>query len=155
MTKTKTTTTTVDDQVMGLIAEVTKQKKSIANSERSDFKTNRMFSWVEGSSDVKNLAVESDIRTLISMAAFLIEKESAYQNAISILELNLDEVPKFKWNDCSTADWISDIKARIDKLQVKAKKAKLEILEARLGKLISPEMQREMELKAIQAELEN
>lgn len=52
-------------------------------------------------------------------------------------------------------DWIADIKTRLNKIQIKSKKDALAALEARLDKIISPELRAEMELAAIEAELQS
>ena len=63
------------------------------------------------------------------------------------------EAPPFEWTGFPVKDWLEDIKTRIDKLQIQSKKAKLETLEKRLNKIVSPELRAQMELDAIAAEL--
>jgi hypothetical protein len=47
----------------------------------------------------------------------------------------------------------SDIKTRIEQLQIKIKKDELAILEERVNKLVSPEQRRQIELEQLVEEL--
>jgi hypothetical protein len=49
--------------------------------------------------------------------------------------------------------WKTDIRSRVNQLQVNAKKKELESLETRLDALVTVEQRRELELAAIQKEL--
>jgi hypothetical protein len=60
---------------------------------------------------------------------------------------------KFTWDNFTADEWIGDIKARIAKIQISAEKEKLENLEKRLNKIVSPEKRAELELEAIEQEL--
>jgi hypothetical protein len=137
---------TTDQRTLDLIKEVQKQKAEIAKVDRPNYKTNGSFAYVEGKSDVIALRVESDVKKLICIASFLKDKEASYSQVAQ--ELGVD-APAFTWNGFSTADWLEDIKLRIGKIQIATKRAKLEALEERLNKIISPELRAEMELAAI------
>jgi hypothetical protein len=66
----------------------------------------------------------------------------------------VDSPPTFKWNGYTVKEWIGDLKMRVAQIQIKKKEDKLEQLEKRLNKIVSPEMRADMELEAIQSELE-
>lgn len=138
-----------DLTALKLINEIKRQKSEIAKAERPNWRTNCSFSYTESASDVLNLNVIG-IKPLLLIAAFLKEKEQSY-NAVAA-ELNV-EAPKFTWCNFTTDEWLSDIKLRIDKIQIITKKKKLDELESRLNAIISPEMKAEMELQAISEEL--
>ena len=87
---------------------------------------------------------------LVEIAAFLQEKEKSYYEAAKALGVS---APDFIWQNFSVADWLEDIKTRIDKIQIADKRKKLETLEKRLNKVVSPELRAEMELEAIEEEL--
>jgi hypothetical protein len=141
-----------DKKTMELIALVKTQKAEIAKLEKPSYKTNCSFSYIEGTkSSATNIHVETDVRKLISMAAFLAEREKSYKETARLL--NVDTVPDFQWDGYTVAEWLEDIKTRINKVQIAAKRSKLE-LESRLKKIISPELQAELELEAIAGELE-
>lgn len=100
--------------------------------------------------DSVNIHVETDIRKLVDYAAFIRDKERSYNETAAAMSV---EAPAFTWCGFSAADWLADIKTRIDKVQIASKKKKLEELEKRLNAVISPELRAQMELDAIAAEL--
>ena len=138
-----------DEKTLALIGEVKKRKEEIAKLEKPQWKTNCTFSF-SGFREPVNIHVEADIRKLIDIAGFLIAREQAYIEAAKQLQV---ESPPFEWTGFSVKDWLEDIKTRIDKLQIQSKKKKLETLENRLNKIVSPELRAQMELDAIAAEL--
>jgi hypothetical protein len=140
---------TTDKKTLDLIKEVKKRKDEIANAEKPNWKTNCSFSY-DGSSKTTNIHVESNVSNLVSIVAFLMRKQEDYDAAVKLLSV---EAPEFKWNGFSVGDWTEDIKTRIDKIQIVAKRQKLEALESRLNKIISPELRAQLELEAIEAEL--
>ena len=142
-----------DKKTLELIKEVQRRKDEISQVEKYHAITNCSFSYIEGSAkDVVNLHVERDIKKLINIAAFLIERKKAYINAwLNVLKVK--DAPDFDWAGFSVEDWISDIKARIDKIQITSKKKSLEKLEKRLNAIVSPELRAEMELQSIEEEL--
>lgn len=141
-----------DDATLHLIKEVNRRKAEIADSERGNYKTNMSFSYVEGSSNVLPLQVQK-VESLLKIAAFLRSSEAAYEGVAK--EMGVEDYPDFKWGGFAVADWWADIKLKIGKLQIDAKKKSLERLEERLNNIISPELRRQMELDAIEAELAN
>lgn len=139
-----------DDATLKLIEEVKKRKDEIKKISRPQWKTNRSFAYIEGSAQIINLGVEKDVPTLVKVASFLRQQESGYNAAAQELDV---EAPKFKWDGFVLEDWLSDIKQAVAKLTIKKKQDKLSALEARLDAIITPDLRRQMELEAIQAEL--
>lgn len=127
-----------------------KQKKEISKAENPKWVTNCSFKFNEGGPSI-NLHVASEIRLLISICAHLREKERSYLEAAGAL--GMADFPSFMWDGFTVLDWVSDIKSRINKIQIASKKKKLEELESRLNSIISPELRAELELEAISAEL--
>lgn len=141
-----------DKKTLDLINEVKRQRAEIAKSNKPNYQTNMTFSYIEGSkSNAVALNVESNVKSLIAIVAFLQDRSKSYIEAAKLLDV--DSPPEFTWDGYSVGDWVGDIKTRIAKIQISSKKAKLELLEARLEKVISPELRAEMELEAISAEL--
>lgn len=141
-----------DAQTLDLIKLVAKQKEEISKAERPSFRTNCSFSYTEGrSNDNINLQTVSDVKQLINIAAFILDKQSNYKEAAE--KLAVESPPDFTWQSFTATDWLEDLKLRIGKVQIAAKKKKLEALEERLSKIVSPELRAKMELEAIQAEL--
>lgn len=145
MAKTKT-----DAKTLELIQQVKRQKEEIARAERPNWTTNCSFSYTENSANAINIHVEANIRNLVCIASFLVDKEKNYKETAKLLGV---EAPDFTWQGFSVKDWLEDIKMRINKVQIASKKKKLELLETRLNAIISPELRAEMELEAIEAEL--
>lgn len=145
MAKTKT-----DAKTLELIQAVKRQKEDIAKAERPNWATNCSFSYSESGGNAVNLHVESNIKNLVCIAAFLMDKAKSYKSAAAELGV---EAPDFNWQNFSVNDWLEDVKLRINKVQIASKKKKLEALEERLNKIISPDLRAEMELEAIQNEL--
>lgn len=141
----------VDTKTLQLIAEVKKQKSEIARADRPTWRTNCSFSQNEGSSQTVNLQVESDVRRLIQIAAFIEQKHVGY--ALAASSLSVESPPQFAWGGFSLEDWLEDIKTRLMKIQISAKRRKLEVLEERLNSIISPELRAQIELEAIASEL--
>ncbi len=140
-----------DKKTMDLINEVKRQKAEIAKADRPQYRTNCFFPYVEGAAQTINILVESNIRNLICIASFLMDKESSYKEAAKAL--GVESPPDFTWSGFSASDWVEDLKTRIVKTQIAVKRKKLEALEARLNSIISPEMRAELELAAITEEL--
>lgn len=140
-----------DQKTLDLIKEVNRRKEEIAKAEKPNWTTNCSFSYLEGSANVVNLHVCKDVREMINIAAFLVEKQKSYEEAVKML--GVVDPPDFKWCGFSVKDWIGDLKMRIGKVQIESKKKKLATLEERLNKIISPELRAQMELDAIAAEL--
>lgn len=92
------------------------------------------------------------MRKLICIAAFLTERSSTY-SMVATKVLGVDKPPEFTWDGYTVEDWIGDLKLKITKIQIVAEKKKLEALEERLNKIISPEKRAELEIEAIASEL--
>lgn len=143
-----------DKQTLALIEQVKAKKAAIARAEKPVYLTNCSFSYVEGTkSGAINLHLETDIKKLISISAFLIERSSVYFVTAKNV-FGIEKPPEFTWDGYSVNDWINDLKLRVTKIVIVAEKQKLEALEERLKKIISPEKMRELELEAIKQELD-
>ena len=141
----------LDAKTLNLIKEVTRQKAEISKAERPQYVTNCSFSFSEDQSKAINIHVESNIKSLICIAAYLNNLEKSYSD--SAILLGVSEPPSFTWCGFKPSEWFEDIKLRITKIQISSKKKKLEALETRLNAIISTELKAELELEAITAEL--
>lgn len=141
-----------DQLIVDTIKLVSEKKAAIAAAERPVFRTNMSFSFVEGQmQNALNLHVQTDVRVFIGIAAFLIRCRASYDEASALLRL--DDPPQFSWFGFSIDDWISDIKTRINKIQIVNERKKLEQLEERLNRIVSPELRARLELESITKEL--
>jgi hypothetical protein len=140
-----------DAQVDNLLRIVAQQKAEIARSERPKWETNCSFGYNEDSNAGRiNLQVTSNVDELTKALAFLIEKERAYSAAADILG---QSDATFKWMGYTLGQWQSDFLTRVGKIQIAAKRKKLELAEEALGKLISKERREELELERLTKEL--
>lgn len=134
-----------DKVVQELFKVVQDKKASIAKAEKPNWITNCSFRYNKESSTATNLQVCNDVQELVQILGFLIEKKNAFDSAKKIIGISTD----FKWCGYTLEDWSSDIKTRVDKIEITKKKQELEMLESRLDKLVSPEMRQQMELDEI------
>ena len=126
---------TQDATTLKLIDEVNKRKAEIAKIEKPNWATNCSFpSDEDNSNSKKNIHVIADVRTLVGYAALVREKEKGYKEAAKELGV---EAPAYTWGGFSVKDWLTDIKLRIDQIQIATKKNKLEQLEERLNAIIT------------------
>ena len=138
-----------DKLVQDLFKVVQTKKAEIAKAEKPNWLTNSSFGYDKYSSTRINLNVCADVDELISMLEFLVTKRNSNIEAQKILGTN----NTFKWLGFTFDDWATDIKTRLDKIQITKKKKDLEVLETRLNGLVSKEMRDQMELEAISKEL--
>lgn len=140
-----------DDKTLRLIEEVRRQEAEIAKLDHPTWKTNCSFAYVEGTANAINLHVESSVSVLVNIAAFLLQREEAYNKAAE--KLGVGDVPQFRWGGFLVENWLEDLKTRIGKIQITSKRRKLDALKARLEQIISPELRAQLELEAIEREL--
>lgn len=138
-----------DAITLKLIEQVQAKRDEIAKVNRPQWKTNCKFTFSTNDKSI-NLHVESNPEVLTCMAAALLSHQAYYAQAATLLGLKPSEAT---WDGSPVSDWIDDIKARLAKITVSEKKASLKKLEDRLNLIISPELKRQMELEAIQKEL--
>jgi hypothetical protein len=146
------TTNNTDAIVLQLLAKVEDKKKQIGNAERPSWITNCSFGFDPSNNARINIQVVRELETLIEIHAFLTMKYGHY--VASLLELGISEKEApFRWLGFTYDNWVSDIKTRINGLQIKAKKDELAALEARVNGLVSPEQRRQIELAKLVAEI--
>ena len=134
-----------DKLVQELFAVVQTKKAEIAKAEKPSWETNCAFRYNKDSSASTNLQVCADVEELVHILAFLCDRKNGFDEAQKITGTSL----KFRWLGFTFQEWVSDIKTRIDKIQITNKKKELEVLEARLDKIVSPELKAKWELEEI------
>lgn len=142
--------TTVDKRVKELFDQVRKDKAAIGKAEKPNWRTNLTFGYSPNSANDRiNIQVETDLRKLTDILAFLTARRNSYIEAAEMLG-----TPKaFKWMGFSVKEWGEDILTRVNMIQLTKKKQELATLEARLNNLLSPELKQQMELDAIEEEM--
>jgi hypothetical protein len=139
-----------EDKVIQKLFDKAKQKRAaIDKVKRAEYKTNQIFSWDDTLRNTSNLNIMS-IRELTNVLSKLCCERNNWNEANKLLCINT----KFEWCNHSFEDWLHDIKNKVDNLNIRTKVKELNVLEAKLDKLISPEMKRKLEIEAISKELE-
>jgi len=140
-----------DKLVQELFQIVQTKKAAIAKAEKPNWLTNCAFRYSQYLPATINIQVCSDVDELVEILGFLWMRQNGFEEANEILFTS----SKFSWCGFTFDQWVSDIKTRIDKIEISSKKKELESLEARLDKLISPELKEQMEIDEIKKILAN
>ena len=135
-----------DKQVQDLFAIVQAKKAEIEKAEKPTWETNCSFRYDPNSSASINLHTVSDVNTLVSILGFLLSKDTETKTTRTLLNLPNEE---FKWQGFTIDQWQADLQTRINKIQITTKRKELDEMEARLNKLVSPELRRQLELEEL------
>lgn len=134
-----------DKLVQDLFKVVQTKKAEIAKAEKPNWVTNCSFRYNKESSATTNIQVCADIDELVNIIGFLCVHKKGHDEAQEFLGTD----KTFKWLGFTIDEWKTDVKTRIDKIQIGNKKKELELLESRLDKLVSPELKAQLELEEI------
>jgi len=143
----------VDQEVLNLLVTVDKRKKEIAKLKvRPTWKTNCTFGRDPNSiQDRINIQTVRGTRKLVEIYAFLINQQTGLEVAAKELGVDFDGT----WLNYPINDWKEDLKTRALQLSIESKQKELDILDARVNNLVSPQQRRIMELKALQQMLKD
>ena len=141
-TKVKTT----DEKVKELFDLVQSKKLAIEKAERPCWKTSGNFGYSANSAhDRTSIPTVTDVRKLVEMYAFLMERRDKSESASKELGVEYN----FTWLGFSVDEWKEDFQTRVNQISVQEKRKELAELESRLNAIISPELKAQMELEAI------
>lgn len=144
-------TLTTDDKVKQMFDLVQEKKLAIEKAERPCWKTSGNFGFSANSGhDRTQIATITDVRKIVEMYAFLIERKDKSETAASQLGVNYN----FTWLGFTVEEWKEDFQTRVNQISIQEKRKELAEVEARLNALISPELKAQMELEAITKLLE-
>lgn len=142
---------TTDELVKELFDSVQEKKLAIEKAERPCWETSGNFGYSANSGhDRVNIQTVTDVRKLVEMYAFLIDREEKSEKAAKDLGVNY----KFTWLGFSVDEWKNDFQTRVDQISIQEKRKELSEIESRLNAIISPELKAQMELEAISKLLE-
>lgn len=136
---------TNDERIQALLKKVEEKKAKIKKGERPSWKTNCSFRWRNG--DTTNLQVVADAAQLTSILAEVILERDAFTKAAEVLGTPSDS---FLFRNFSYEDWESDIKTRLETLNLTRSRNELKFLEDKLNTLMSPELKAQRELEEIE-----
>jgi hypothetical protein len=143
-----TTEMTTDEKVKALFASVQEKKIAIEKAERPVWMTGGQFSYSANSAhDRINIQTITDVRKIVEVLAFLIDRKEKSENAAK--ELGVDY--NFTWLGFTVPEWKNDLQTRVNQISIQEKRKELAEIEARLNAIISPELKAQMELEAISA----
>ena len=137
----------MDARVMKLIEEVKKRRERVGYLKKPQWLTS--CSLQLPGMDRLNLHVCTDLGLLVFVCGTLKRIDQDTADAAKELDVEIEE----KWQNYPIADWIKDIKLRIQITQIKAEQDKLNKLEKKLTPLISDDLRRKMALEEIEADL--
>ena len=125
---------------------VQSKKLAIEKAERPCWKTSGDFGYSANSAhDRTSIPTVTDVRKLVEMYAFLMERRDKSESAAKELGVEYN----FTWLGFSVDEWKEDFQTRVNQISVQEKRKELAELESRLNAIISPELKSQMELEAI------
>lgn len=140
------TTPTADERVLALFKKLQAKKAEIAQAERPSFITGGQFRYSESMSNVIDITTVRDERKLVEIYAFLTEREKSHSVAAEALGVSTN----FTWLTFTKEEWFSDLKTRVNILQIAKRKAEYAELEKKVNAIMSPELRAQMELDALE-----
>ena len=142
---------TTDELVKELFDSVQEKKLAIEKAERPCWETRGNLGYSANSAhDRVNVQTVTDVRKIVEMYAFLIDRKEKSENAAK--DLGVDY--KFTWLGFSVNEWKNDFQTRVNQISIQEKRKELSEIESRLNAIISPELKAQMELEAISKLLE-
>lgn len=138
---------TKDQIVLDMQEQVKSLRANIAKIEKPNWRTTASYKETPNSVS-QPLHIINDPKILVGILASLNMRKDAHVAAAK--ELGVENY-KFEHDGYAYQDWASDIKLRLDKINIAKEKAKLEMIEQRLSKLESPELKEQRELEELQA----
>ena len=138
---------TQDQRVEALFAKLQAKKAEVANAERPQWITDGKFRYSESMGNSVDIMTVRDERKLVEILTFLKERSVRYVESAQELGVNVT----FTWLSFTVEEWTSDLRTRISILQITKKRTELAELEQRVNAVMTPELRREMEMKALEA----
>ncbi|ATF13519.1 hypothetical protein A616_16505 [Brevibacillus brevis X23] len=132
-----------DHKILELKKQIEDKKKKLTKSQKFTPVTNCSIELDGVRFNINVLQKEQLINLLVKLKA----------NAIAAEELEL--LNDYKISGYGVADWIDDLKAKLDNLSRKEEEQKLKAMEAKLDQLLSNEKKVELELGEIESMLNN
>ncbi len=140
------TTKTTDQKVRELFDLVQEKKLAIEKAERPCWSTGGNFGFSSNSAhDRTNVQTVNDVRKIVEMYAFLIDRKEKSEKAAEELGVKYS----FTWLGFTVNEWFNDFSIRVNQISLQEKRKELAEIESRLNAIISPELKAQMELDAI------
>ncbi|RTK92891.1 MAG: hypothetical protein EKK64_11140 [Neisseriaceae bacterium] len=130
-----TTLLTTNTNIPAVLETIDKALNSMSHITGSDYVTGGNIGGFS-----KNLKEETDLNVLIKMAASIISRDKAYNDAAQILQL--PQYPQFKVNGNHKDEWLKDIQLRIAIITNDDKIKKLQEFKDKATQFLSEEDQK-------------
>jgi hypothetical protein len=142
-----------DKKVQSLIKKIEQKKSLIKDLGKPHWVTNCVFNYDENiSSNSINIQTVNSVDDLVKIFGFIRSKCNDYEEAYS--ELNIDtKINSFKWRGFTVEEWKTDIRRRIDILNINKTKEELGRLEKLLDQCVSTELKTQMMLDQVEQSL--
>lgn len=138
-----------DEQVQDLLKILKEKREKLANLNAPEWKANSTFKFGRGEADSFEVRTNSIDTVFISALGFLMDREKSFNVASKELDLERE----FRWFGHTVEEWKEDFKTRLAQIEVEKEKAEVEILEAKVNRLMSPELKKQIELDKLTQEL--
>lgn len=139
----------LDERVVKLMAEVKSRRAKVAKLQKPSWLTS--CSLELPGRDRLNIQVCTDLYHLSFAAGILMNIVQTTQAGEEALGLKLKS--PIMWQNYPIDDWISDIRLRVQVIQIKSEQDKLAALEEKLKTVTSEDQRREMALDEIEKDL--
>jgi len=139
----------LDKTVQKLVDIVQAKKAQIKKLVKPSYNTNNSFAYFEDGYRVNLLVI--DKLKLLKILAWLTTEYSVFTTLCSDMGIKCD----YKHMGFKFSDWESDVKTRINIIDIKALKADLKKKEEQLEELLSPEQIRALKIERLAKEIED
>jgi len=140
---------TNDQKIRALFDLVKAKKAQVASLDRPTFITGGQFRYSESTGASLAIQTIRDIRKQKEIYMFLLERSSHNEKANEFFGVS----EPFTWLGFTVEEWSTDLKTRANILQSAKLKSELIAYEARLDKILTPELRAQMEIDSITADL--
>lgn len=134
---------TKDEKIEQLQKLIQVKKSEIAKAEKPKWETNCSYSL---NGERINIQTVQDVDTLVIILSDISGRGMLYDESASVLGVN----SIFKISGFTANEWITDLKTRVNKIQISKKKTELAQAEAVLETLLSPDAKADKQLKEIE-----
>jgi hypothetical protein len=145
-TPTVKTPLTKEEMINQLWEQYLVKKAEVEKALKPTYLTGGSFRFGEGTvSGGIDITTARDERKLVEIGAFLTERSNSYQAVAERLGCKVS----FTWLGFTEDEWFTDLKTRVDSLQISKRRAELAEFETRLNKVMPQEMRDAKELESL------
>jgi len=131
-----------DQKIMDLKEQIKSKQEKLKKSKKFDPITNCIVKFEGKEQNLHTLQKEGLVSLLVKLNIHL----------LSAKDLGIED--EYKLSGFPIADWVTDVKGKLDFVSRKDEEAKLKVLEGKLNKLLSEEKQVALELEEIESLLD-